>query len=53
MTCPKCKSDLIVEVGQQKHCNSCGNDYDFVKNPVRKVERFQSSGFKPHEPLKP
>jgi tRNA(Ile2) C34 agmatinyltransferase TiaS len=32
--CPQCGSTMIQAVGQQKHCNSCGKDFDWDPNPI-------------------
>lgn len=47
MICPKCGSSLVVQLGTQKHCNSCGADFDIRRNPVadaaaqRRAEGFR------------
>jgi DNA-directed RNA polymerase subunit M/transcription elongation factor TFIIS len=53
MSCPKCGSTLIQTITNASRCGQCGHQFGLVKNPVPKIERFQGSGFKPHEPLKP
>jgi tRNA(Ile2) C34 agmatinyltransferase TiaS len=47
--CPKCGADLVVAISNQRHCNACSLDFDISKNPVRLVERFATSGYRPHE----
>jgi DNA-directed RNA polymerase subunit M/transcription elongation factor TFIIS len=32
--CPKCGSAMTCAVGQQRHCNACGAEFDFDKNPI-------------------
>jgi len=32
--CPHCSSALTITIGNQRHCNSCGHDFDIRKNPV-------------------
>ena len=44
--CPKCGSRLIVEIGSQKHCNSCSLDYDAKRVVTPTVERSAKSGWR-------
>ena len=30
--CPRCSSELVVQLGAQKHCNCCGLDFDISRN---------------------
>jgi DNA-directed RNA polymerase subunit M/transcription elongation factor TFIIS len=43
-TCPKCGSGLVVSVANQKHCNSCGAEFDLVKNPVAARAQTEKRG---------
>ena len=45
--CPHCSSALTITIGNQRHCNNCGADFDVSKNPIsdavakRRAEGFQ------------
>ncbi len=32
--CPKCGSAMTFAVGQQRHCNACGAEFDFDRHPI-------------------
>jgi hypothetical protein len=32
--CPECGSELVIQIANQKHCNSCGRDFAVDKNPT-------------------
>jgi transposase-like protein len=34
VTCPRCESELTVLLANQRHCNSCGNDFAVDRNPI-------------------
>jgi hypothetical protein len=42
--CPRCESELVISVGNQRHCNSCGLDHAFQIKPRPEVERHRWSG---------
>jgi uncharacterized Zn finger protein (UPF0148 family) len=50
-TCPYCQSTLVVKLGNETHCNSCGKSFGLDKNPVstqalnRKAQRSPSTGY--------
>jgi hypothetical protein len=37
--CPKCGSDLLVRLGNQTHCNSCGKSHGLIKDPIGEAAR--------------
>lgn len=37
--CPRCGSELTVSVANQRHCNSCGHEFDLERDPVGKRAR--------------
>jgi hypothetical protein len=43
--CPRCSSDLIVSVENQKHCNACSLDFDLVVKPSPRSERSRATGY--------
>jgi len=49
--CPRCGSDLVISVANQRHCNSCGHDYAYDRNPIatqaanRKARRSRECGW--------
>jgi transposase-like protein len=51
VTCPRCGSSLIVELGNQKHCNACSEEFQIDKHPIasaahkRQAERSVRTGF--------
>jgi hypothetical protein len=54
--CPKCGSEeLIVPLGNQKHCNGCGHDFDLDRSPIATAaqaardRRSEKSGYQPHK----
>ena len=34
VVCPRCESELVIELANQKHCNACGAEFDIIKNAV-------------------
>ncbi len=52
--CPHCHSDLTVPLGQQWHCNACGREFGFDKNPIstaaaKRVRTRVTSGNRPQK----
>jgi hypothetical protein len=51
MTCPYCQSTLVVKLGNETHCNSCGKSFGLDRNPVstqaadRKCAAAPSTGY--------
>ncbi len=39
--CPRCNSELVISVANQKHCNACSLDFNLEKNPI--AARAQST----------
>jgi hypothetical protein len=37
--CPKCGSGLVIQISNQKHCNSCSFEFAIEKNPIAKRAR--------------
>jgi DNA-directed RNA polymerase subunit M/transcription elongation factor TFIIS len=51
-SCPKCGSELTVQIANQQHCNSCGAEFAIERNPIARraqAERFPSTGYRPHK----
>jgi hypothetical protein len=54
-TCPFCESSLLVRLGNETHCNSCGKSFDLDKNPVAsmaaasKRQASPATGYAPHQ----
>lgn len=52
--CVFCQSDLLVRLGNETHCNSCGRSFALDRNPVstqaanRKRAASASTGFNRH-----
>jgi transposase-like protein len=32
--CPFCASELTVAIANQRHCQSCGREFDIESNPI-------------------
>jgi hypothetical protein len=32
--CPRCGSELVITLGNQKHCNACSEEFQIDKNPI-------------------
>ncbi len=43
-TFPRCGSTLVVEIANQRQCNSCSLDFDLVRSPVARTERVPLPG---------
>jgi ribosomal protein L37AE/L43A len=39
--CPKCGSNLVIQIANGKHCNQCGLDFDIEKSHVRKILAYK------------
>jgi hypothetical protein len=54
MTCPYCQSTLVVKLGNESHCNSCGKSFGLDRNPIstqalnRKASASPSTGYGLH-----
>jgi hypothetical protein len=33
-TCPKCGSELVITLANQKHCNACSEEFQIDRHPV-------------------
>jgi hypothetical protein len=53
--CPKCRSELIVLLANEKHCNQCSHSFDLVRDPIAhaaeasKAARSPKTGYHPHQ----
>ena len=53
--CPRCQSELIVALANEKHCNQCGHSFDLVKDPISaraqaaREARSAKTGWQPHK----
>jgi hypothetical protein len=34
VVCPRCGSELIALLGNEKHCNQCGHSFDLDRSPI-------------------
>ena len=54
MKCLECGSELVVQLGNEKHCNQCGASWGLEKNPIaktaadRKARRSEKTGWPPN-----
>ena len=55
LKCPRCGSELIVLLANEKHCNQCGHSFDLVKDPIARAaqaardSRSEKTGYHPHK----
>lgn len=49
IACPKCGSTLVTEIANMRKCNQCGAQFDVQVKPSPKVQRYDWSGFRPHQ----
>jgi tRNA(Ile2) C34 agmatinyltransferase TiaS len=53
--CPKCGSELIVPLANERHCNQCGHSFGLVRDPIAraaqasKEARSAKTGYQPHK----
>jgi ssDNA-binding Zn-finger/Zn-ribbon topoisomerase 1 len=40
--CPKCSSELTIQIANQTHFNSCGTDFALDKNPIGRRARGET-----------
>jgi uncharacterized Zn ribbon protein len=38
-SCPKCGSELTVQIANQQHCNSCSHEFAIERDPVGRRAR--------------
>jgi len=45
--CPRCQSELVVLLANEKHCNQCGASFDLVRDPIARAAQASKDARSP------